>query len=55
MGIISTYAIYKYAKNRAEKKASQEKVDFLDDVCDNCNYERRDHIDPYGVCLCPVP
>jgi hypothetical protein len=54
MGIISTYAIYKYAKNRAEKKAKEE-IDFLDDVCDTCHYERRDHIDPYGVCLCPVP
>ena len=44
MGLLSTYVIYKYGKNKAEKncRLSEEQMDI---VCDNCGYKLRQHAD----------
>lgn len=41
MGILTTYAIYKYGKRKAERSEDEE---LLSEVCTNCGYERRDHV-----------
>ena len=44
MGLLSTYAIYKYGKSKAEKRRrlAEEQMDI---VCDNCGYRLRQHAD----------
>ena len=44
MGLLSTYVISKYGKNKAEKRhqLSEEQMEI---VCDNCGYKLRQHAD----------
>jgi DNA-directed RNA polymerase subunit RPC12/RpoP len=51
MGILTTYAIYKYGKNKAEKR-QQLTNEQLEIVCDNCGYKLRQHSDD-GNLSCP--
>lgn len=47
MGILTTYAAYRYGKHRAERE-------YMLEICDHCGHTREEHDDPDGACLCPV-
>lgn len=48
MGILTTYAIYRYGKKKAEKARAQEEADALE-ICTNCGWEKYRH-SPSGDC-----
>ena len=52
MGILTTYAIYKYGKNKAEKR-QQLTNGQLEIVCDNCGYKLHQHADDDDQMSCP--
>lgn len=51
MGILTTYAIYKYAKNKSERRQAEE-LEEQNEVCDLCGYTRAQHSQD-DKALCP--
>ena len=51
MGILTTYAIYKYGKNKAERRRDEE-LEEQNEICDLCGYTRAQHSQD-DKALCP--
>lgn len=51
MGILTTYAIYKYGKNKAERRRDKE-LEEQNEICDLCGYTRAQHSQD-DKALCP--
>lgn len=52
MGILTTYAIYKYGKSKAEKRCAESEQE-QNLICDHCGYKLHQHSDD-GNQSCPT-